>query len=101
MSSTETATREKVVVSLRPPTLWKVIFLNDDNTSVDLVMDILMTVFNHSESKANDITLEIHNEGSGVAGIYSYEIAEQKGLEATSIARQNNSQLKIQVEQEF
>lgn len=98
--STEIKTKEKVVVALQPPKLWKVVFLNDDKTPMELVIDILTAVFKHNESTARNTTLEIHNEGSAVAGIYPYEIAEQKGLEATSIARANGSPLKIQVEQE-
>jgi ATP-dependent Clp protease adaptor protein ClpS len=98
--STEAKVEERVSVSVQPPKLWKVIFLNDDQTSMELVIELLTKVFKHSESKARDITLEIHNTGSGVAGIYPYEIAEQKGIEATTIARQNGSPLRVQVEQE-
>ena len=98
--STATNVEEKVVVSLQPPKLWKVIFLNDDQTPMELVIDLLTKIFKHDESKAKDITLEIHETGSGVAGVYPFEIAEQKGIEATAIARQHGSPLRIQVEQE-
>ena len=98
--STETTVEEKVVVSLQPPKLWKVVFLNDDQTPMELVIDLLTGIFKHNESKAKDITLEIHQTGSGIAGIYPFEIAEQKGIEATSVARQHGSPLRITVEQE-
>ncbi len=98
--STETKIEEKVVVSLQPPKLWKVVFLNDDETPMELVIELLMQIFKHDEKRAREITLEIHNEGSAVAGIYTYEIAEQRGIEATQIARTNGSPLRIQVEQE-
>lgn len=98
--STATQIEEKVVVSLEPPKMWKVIFLNDDQTPMELVIELLTHVFKHNESKAKDITMEIHETGSGIAGVYTYEIAEQKGIEATSIARKNGSPLRIQVEQE-
>jgi len=98
--STDTKIEEKVVVSLQPPKMWKVIFLNDDQTPMELVIELLTKIFKHNESKAKDITLEIHETGSGIAGVYPYEIAEQKGIEATSVARQNGSPLRIQVEQE-
>jgi len=100
MMSTDTKIEEKVVVSLQPPKMWKVIFLNDDQTPMELVIELLTQIFKHNESKAKDITLEIHETGSGIAGVYPYEIAEQKGIEATSVARQNGSPLRIQVEQE-
>lgn len=98
--STETSVEEKVVVSLQPPKLWKVVFINDDQTPMELVIDLLTGIFKHNESKAKDITLEIHETGSGVAGIYPFEIAEQKGMEAMGIARQNGSPLRVTVEQE-
>jgi ATP-dependent Clp protease adaptor protein ClpS len=98
--STDTSVEEKVVVSLQPPKLWKVIFLNDDQTPMELVIDLLTGIFKHNESKAKDITLEIHESGSAVAGVYAFEIAEQKGIEATGVARQHGSPLRITVEQE-
>ena len=98
--TTATKVEEKVIVSLQPPKLWKVVFLNDDQTPMELVIELLTRIFKHNESTAKDITLEIHETGSGIAGVYPYEIAEQKGIEATGIARSNGSPLRIQVEQE-
>lgn len=98
--SADTAIDEKVTVNLQPPKMWKVVLLNDDHTPMELVIELLTQVFKHNESSARDITMEIHNEGSAVAGVYSYEIAEQRGIEATNIARANGSPLRIQVEQE-
>lgn len=98
--STATQIEEKVVVSLQPPKMWKVIFLNDDQTPMELVIELLTGIFKHTESTAKNITMEIHETGSGIAGVYTYEIAEQKGIEATAIARKNGSPLRIQVEQE-
>lgn len=98
--TTETQLDEKITVALQPPKLWKVILLNDDHTPMELVIDILTVVFKHSENSAKQVTLEIHNEGSGVAGIYSHEIAEQKGMEAINIARANGAPLRVTVEEE-
>jgi ATP-dependent Clp protease adaptor protein ClpS len=98
--TTEVKQAEKVVVALQPPKMWKVIFLNDDKTPMELVIVLLTQVFKHDEKRASEITMEIHNTGSGVAGVYIYEIAEQRGIEATDIARANGSPLKIQVEEE-
>ena len=91
---------EKVIVSLQPPKMWKVIFLNDDHTPMEFVIELLTQIFKHNQGSAESITLEIHNSGSGVAGVYPYEIAEQKSLEATNIARSNSFPLRIQVEEE-
>jgi ATP-dependent Clp protease adaptor protein ClpS len=100
MATVETVKQEKVVVSLQPPSLWKVVFLNDDQTPMDLVIYLLTSIFKHDETRAKEITMEIHNTGSGIAGVYTFEIAEQLGLEATKLARTNGAPLKIQVEQE-
>jgi len=91
---------EKVITKLQPPSLWRVIFHNDDFTPMDLVIDILKKIFKHTESSAKEITLEIHNTGAGIAGVYTFEIAEQKGIDATFIARENGAPLKITIEQE-
>jgi ATP-dependent Clp protease adaptor protein ClpS len=98
--STDTAVEEKVVVDLQPPSLWKVVLLNDDATPMELVIELLTGIFKHTESAAKEITLEIHNSGSAVAGVYSFEIAEQKGMEATAVARQNGSPLRVLVDPE-
>jgi len=98
--STEIEVKEKTKVQLEPPALWKVVFLNDDKTPMELVIELLTGIFKHSELKAKEITLEIHETGSSIVGIYPFEIAEQKGIEATTVARQNGSPLRITVEQE-
>lgn len=91
---------EQIKIDIRPPKLWKVLFLNDNVTPMDLVVDLLTVIFKHSIESAKKITLEIHNTGSGVAGTYPYELAEQLSVEATSVARKNGSPLKIQMEEE-
>ena len=98
--STETTVDEKIVVALQPPKLWKVIFLNDDQTPMEFVIELLTKIFKHSELKAKDLTLEIHNTGAAIVGIYPFEIAEQLGVEATHLSRANGFPLKIQVEEE-
>jgi len=98
--TTDVKIEEKVVVNLQPPKMWKVIFLNDDQTPMELVIELLTGVFKHTETRAKEITLEIHNSGSAVAGVYTFEIAEQRAIEATNIARSNGSPLRIQVEEE-
>ena len=98
--TTDVKIEEKIVTSLQPPKMWKVVFLNDDQTPMELVIELLTGIFKHSETRAKEITLEIHNEGSAVAGVFTHEIAEQRGIEATQVARQNGSPLRIQVEEE-
>jgi ATP-dependent Clp protease adaptor protein ClpS len=82
------------------PSRYKVVLVNDNTTPVDFVIALLMHVFKHTEGRAREITLEVHNNGAGVAGIFPYEIAEQKGVESTLLARQNGWPLVIRVEEE-
>jgi len=98
--TTETKLDEITKTVIKVPSLWKVIFHNDESTPMEFVVSLLIIIFKHSEEKAKEITLEIHNSGSGIAGVYSHEIAEQKGIEATNIARQNGHPLVISIEKD-
>jgi ATP-dependent Clp protease adaptor protein ClpS len=98
--STEIATKQQIKTEVRPPSLWKVIVLNDDHTPMEFVIELLTSLFKHDIASATQLTLEIHNNGSAVAGVYSYEIAEQLGLEATHLSRLKGYPLQIQVEKE-
>ena len=80
--STDLKIDEKITVSLQPPKLWKVVLLNDDKTPMEFVIEVLTGIFKHAQDRAKDITLEIHNTGSAVAGVYTHEIAEQKGIDS-------------------
>lgn len=100
MADTAVKSRDLVVSSLRPPSKFKVILLNDNYTPMEFVIVLLMTVFKHSQESATGLTLKIHNDGSAVAGVYSYEIAEQKGIDATELARAHGHPLQIKVEEE-
>ena len=91
---------EKIKITVSEPKKYKVLFLNDDKTPIEFVIEILMTIFKHSEETARDLTLKIHNEGSAVVGVYVYEIAEQKGVEATQAARSAGFPLQIKIDQE-
>ncbi len=98
--TTEAQIDEKVVTSLQPPKMWKVIFLNDNQTPMEFVIELLTEVFKHNESRAKELTLEIHESGSAVVGIYTHEIAETKGIESTTLARSNGFPLQITIEME-
>jgi ATP-dependent Clp protease adaptor protein ClpS len=99
MADTAVKTREIVSVAVKPPSKYKVIVCNDNVTPMEFVIIMLISVFKHTQDSAIDLTLKIHNEGSAVAGIYSYEIAEQKGIDATVMAREQGHPLVIKVEE--
>jgi ATP-dependent Clp protease adaptor protein ClpS len=100
MPETITKTEESVDTVVREPGMYKVVFYNDDVTPMEFVIALLMRVFHQPEEAAVDITMKIHNDGHAVAGVYSFEIAEQKGMESTGIARQSGYPLVIKVEAE-
>ena len=98
--TTQSTVQKRHKVKLKKPNKWKVLFHNDDVTTMELVISILRAIFGHDYPTAEKITMQIHNEGAGVAGIYNYEIAEQKGIEATTMARTEGSPLRITLEEE-
>jgi ATP-dependent Clp protease adaptor protein ClpS len=102
MSTSDTIIEEKTVTSkkFKRPNRYKVIVYNDDVTPMDFVIVMFYTIFKHSVDSATELTLKIHNQGSALAGIYSHEIAEQKMLDATSMARENGYPLVIKMEAE-
>jgi ATP-dependent Clp protease adaptor protein ClpS len=91
---------ERIKKVTQEPIKYKVVLLNDDQTPVDWVVKVLTEIFKHTNETAEQITLAIHNEGSGVAGIYTFEIAEQKSIEATTASRNHGFPLQIKLEEE-
>ena len=86
-------TREK----LRPkkPSAYEVLFHNDDETTMDFVVMLLVTVFAKQQDQAIDLMLKVHNEGRAVVGVYSYDIARSKAEKATKMARDAGFPLQI------
>lgn len=82
------------------PRLFKVLLHNDDYTTMEFVVMVLMTVFHHPEPEAVRIMMHVHQKGVGVAGTYSYEIAETKAAKVTRLARENEFPLRCSVEPE-
>lgn len=91
---------DKSIDNLKEPGKFKVIVCNDDVTPVEFVVSMLMHVFRHDEKSALELTLKIHNSGSAVAGIFTHEVAEQKTIDGTNMARANGFPLIIKVEPE-
>ena len=83
---------------LAPPAQYKVIFLNDNVTTLEFVIEILETVFHYDTLKAKDVTLQIHDQGLATVAIMPYELAEQKALETTALARSNGFPLNVKLE---
>ena len=98
MSQTDTIEKSKVDVKL--PKQWAVVIHNDDVTPMDFVIELLNYVFNLSLEDATKLTFRIHTEGKGVAGVYPYEIAEQKKAEAQTLIRIADMVLDLSLEEE-
>lgn len=84
----------------RKPAMYKVMMLNDDYTPMELVVDILQTVFNKTREEANRTMMEVHNRGHAVAGVYTRDVAETKADMAVMMARREEHPLQCTVEQE-
>ena len=93
---TETKKKEK----LEKPKLYRVIFHNDNYTSMEFVVFLLTEIFKHSPASATRLMLTIHKAGAGVAGVYSYEVAETKVTKAMDLAREYGHPLQITMELE-
>jgi ATP-dependent Clp protease adaptor protein ClpS len=100
MGKTITKTRPVPNLELKEPPLYKVIYINDSVTSMEFVIQTLIDIFNHSVESATEITQKIHEEGSSVVATLPYEMAEQKGVEVTQLARANGFPLQIKLEPE-
>lgn len=86
-------------VKLKTPNKFHVIMLNDDTTPMDFVIQILIAVFKKSPEQAEQLMLDIHENGRAVAGTYSYEVAEQKCVETVSEARHAGYPLDVVIEE--
>jgi ATP-dependent Clp protease adaptor protein ClpS len=86
--STSIVVDKKAAPRLKAPQMYKVLLHNDDYTSMDFVVAVLQTVFNHSEASATRIMLHIHHNGVGVAGVFPYEIAETKVRKVLALAQE-------------
>jgi ATP-dependent Clp protease adaptor protein ClpS len=104
MPKRETQDAPGVVTESRPeqklkrPRRFKVLLHNDDYTTMEFVVWILMTVFHHDETTATEIMLHVHRNGMGVAGVYQHEIAEARAEKVESLAREHEYPLRCSVE---
>lgn len=91
-------TKTKTNTNLAEPPMFKVIYINDNQTSMEFVIDSLVDHFEYTPDTAKKITLDIHEVGSAVVAVLPYEVAEQKGIEITVSARAEGYPLQIKLE---
>lgn len=100
MPQTESKVTIKPNLKLTEPPMFKVIYVNDDQTTMEFVVNSLIEHFNYTIDTAHNITTGIHESGSAVVAVLPYEIAEQKGMEVMLDARSQGFPLQIKVEAE-
>jgi ATP-dependent Clp protease adaptor protein ClpS len=93
-----TEVEQKTKQKLQRPKLYKVLLLNDDYTTMEFVVLLLIQVFHHDEASAQAIMLHIHQNGVGVAGVYTYEVAETKVTMVMELAEQAEYPLQCTME---
>ena len=92
-------TKRKTQKKLQRPKLYKVLLLNDDYTTMEFVVALLIHVFHHDESSAQAIMLHIHTNGVGIAGVYTYEVAETKVSVVHQLAQERGFPLLASIEE--
>ncbi len=83
---------------LKRPPLYRVLLLNDDYTTMEFVIEVLTRIFNHSEEKAAQVMLHVHQKGAGVCGVYTREVAESKVEQVVQFAQAEKHPLQCTME---
>ena len=84
---------------LKPPNNYQVVFHNDDFTPMEFVVWLLQDIYHHPVSRAHQIMFDVHKKGKGVAGVYTFEIAESKVYKSMMMAKENNLPLLVTAEE--
>src|ERR1700732_72965 len=90
---------EREEVKAKRPSMWNIVFYSDDYTPMDFVEFVLKTVFHISTLDALALTLAVHTKGKGIAGTYTFEVAEEKQSEVLLMAKVEEHPLRVEVEQ--
>lgn len=102
MSKTKTqpVVRPKIEpkLNISEPLNYRVIYINDEQTTQEFVVETLKIIFGYDEGAAMALTMRVHEEGSAVVAVFPYEMAEQKGIEVTMLARANGFPLQVKIE---
>ena len=99
MTDTGGAVKERVQIQKKEPTLYKVVLLNDDYTTMEFVVHVLETIFQRSPAEAYQIMMHVHVNGRGIAGVYPWELAETKAAKVVSEARDSGYPLQAITEE--
>ena len=98
--ATDSIVKTSTRTDVKEPGLFRVIYMNDEVTTMEFVIETMIVIFHLEREEAEHLTTKIHEEGSAVVAVLPYEIAEQKGVEITLNARSQNYPLQIKLEPE-
>jgi ATP-dependent Clp protease adaptor protein ClpS len=98
-NDTDATVKDRAELKKQEPTLYNVILLNDDYTTMEFVMQILETLFQKSPAEAYRIMMHVHRNGRGLAGVYTYEVAETKAEQVASLASEAGFPLRATIEE--
>ena len=98
MTQSNVQVEEKIKMVVKEPGKYAVVYLNDEKTPMDFVIESLIKHFQYWKEQAANMTNTIHNDGKGVVALYTFEIAEQKATEVKVVAVQHGQALDIKVE---
>jgi ATP-dependent Clp protease adaptor protein ClpS len=91
---------ERIEPALKEPKLYRVVLLNDDYTTMDFVVEILEGIFHKQPAEAFRIMMQVHTQGRGVCGVYTYEVAETKVAAVHDLAKEQGFPLRASIEDE-
>lgn len=100
MHQTKESVIEAEKLDLKEPSRYKVMLFNDDYTTMDFVVMVLMVIFHRSLADAQNIMMSVHKSGKAVCGVYAFEIAETKVAQVKALSEQHNFPLRCDIEKE-
>lgn len=92
--------KEEIKIEISKPKMYKVLIHNDDYTTMDFVIKVLVKVFKKQVVEATQIMYDVHKKGVGIAGVYTYDIAATKTVQAVTMAEESGFPLKFSMEEE-
>jgi ATP-dependent Clp protease adaptor protein ClpS len=98
--SENTKTKEDVIIKLKRPKMYRVILNNDDYTTMEFVVEVLVSVFHKNATEATIIMMDVHEKGKGIVGTYTYDIARTKVLQVEEMASEREYPLRVSIEEE-
>lgn len=99
-SNSEISIKEKIETKIKKPNKYRVVIHNDDYTSMDFVVQVLVGVFKKQVVEATRIMFDVHKQGSGTAGIYSYDVGLTKINQTMKMCEESGFPLKLTLEEE-